>query len=137
MDVVLQSFAAGFPVLMLHLLVTLAMLAGGVVLYTITTPHKDFALVREGNLAAAISLAGAILGLAIPLAFCMASSVSVAEIVIWGVLAVFVQILVFRLSDLLLRDLSSRIESGEMAAAVLLAGIKLSVAAVNAAAFSG
>ncbi|MBT6910095.1 MAG: DUF350 domain-containing protein, partial [Rhodospirillaceae bacterium] len=73
MDVVLQSFAAGFPVLMLHLLVTLAMLAGGVVLYTITTPHKDFALVREGNLAAAISLAGAILGLAIPLAFCMAS----------------------------------------------------------------
>ncbi|MBT4689497.1 MAG: DUF350 domain-containing protein [Rhodospirillaceae bacterium] len=137
MDVVLQSFAAGFPVLMLHLLVTLAMLAGGVVLYTITTPHKDFALVREGNLAAAISLAGAILGLAIPLAFCMASSVSVAEIVIWGVLAVFVQILVFRLSDLLLRDLSSRIESGEMAAAVLLAGIKLSVAAVNAAAISG
>ncbi|MBT6982942.1 MAG: DUF350 domain-containing protein, partial [Rhodospirillaceae bacterium] len=102
-----------------------------------TTPHKDFALVREGNLAAAISLAGAILGLAIPLAFCMASSVSVAEIVIWGVLAVFVQILVFRLSDLLLRDLSSRIESGEMAAAVLLAGIKLSVAAVNAAAISG
>ena len=82
-------------------------------------------------------LAGAILGLAIPLAFCMASSVSVAEIVIWGVLAVFVQILVFRLSDLLLRDLSSRIESGEMAAAVLLAGIKLSVAAVNAAAISG
>ena len=137
MDVVLQSFAAGFPVLMLHLLVTLAMLAGGVVLYTITTPHKDFALVREGNLAAAISLAGAILGLAIPLAFCMASSVSVAEIVIWGLLAVAVQILVFRLSDFLLRDLSTRIEAGEMAPAVLLAGIKLSVAAINAAAISG
>lgn len=137
MDVVLQSFATGFPVLILHFLVTMAMLAGGVALYIVTTPHKDFTLVREGNLAAAISLSGAILGLAIPLAFCMSSSVSVAEIVIWGLLAVLIQILVFRLADLLLRDLSARIESGEMAAAVLLAGIKLAVAAINAAAISG
>ena len=137
MDVVLQSFATGFPVLILHLVVTLAMLAGGVMVYIVTTPYKDFALVRGGNLAAAISLSGAILGLAIPLAFCMASSVSVGEIVIWGLLAVVVQILVFRLADLLLRDLSTRIEDGELAPAVLLAGIKLSVAAINAAAISG
>jgi len=137
MDVVLQSFATGFPVLLLHLCVTLAMLAGGVVLYTFTTPHKDFALVKSGNLAAAISLSGATLGLAIPLAFCMAASFSVGEIVIWGVLAVIIQILVFRVCDLLLRDLSTRIEAGELAPAVLLAGIKLSVAAINAAAISG
>ena len=137
MDVVLQSFVTGFPVLMLHLLVTLAMLAGSVWLYTVITPHKDFTLVRDGNLAAAISLTGAILGLAIPLAFCMAPSVSVGEIVIWGLLAVLVQILAFTLADLLLRDLSARIEGGEMAPAVLLAGIKLSVAAINAAAISG
>ena len=137
MDAVLQSFATGLPVLILHIFVTLAMLAGGVVLYTFTTPHKDFALVKDGNLAAAISLSGAILGLAIPLAFCMASSVNVAEIIIWGILAVAIQILVFRLCDLLLKDLSTRIEEGEMAPAVLLAGIKLSVAAINAAAISG
>ena len=67
----------------------------------------------------------------------MASSVSVGEIVIWGLLAVLVQILAFTLADLLLRDLSARIEGGEMAPAVLLAGIKLSVAAINAAAISG
>ena len=137
MDVVLQSFATGLPVLMLHLLVTLAMLVGGVVLYTLTTPHKDFNLVKDGNLAAAISLSGAILGLVIPLAFCMASSVNVAEIFIWGILAVAIQILVFRLCDLLLKNLSARIEEGEIAPAVLLAGIKVSVAAINAAAISG
>ena len=113
------------------------MLVGGVVLYTLTTPHKDFALVKDGNLAAAISLSGAILGLAIPLAFCMASSVSVAEIIIWGILAVAIQIVVFRLSDLLLKDLSARIEKEELAPSILLAGIKLSVGAINAAAISG
>ncbi|MDP6344534.1 MAG: DUF350 domain-containing protein [Alphaproteobacteria bacterium] len=137
MDVLLQAFAAGLPVLILHFLVTVAMLAGGVAVYTAVTPHKDFALVRQGNLAAAVSLAGAILGLAIPLAFCMASSVSVGEIVIWGLLALVVQILAFRISDLLLRDLSSRIEAGELAPALLLAAIKLALAAINAAAVSG
>ena len=137
MDVVLQSFATGLPVLLLHLLVPLAMLAGGIVLYTFTTPHKDFALVKDGNQAAAISLSGAILGMAIPLAFCMASSVTVAEIFIWGILALAIQILVFRLCDLLLKNLSTRIEEGEFVPAVLLAGIKLSVAAINAAAISG
>jgi len=137
MDVVLQSFAAGLPFLILHFFVTLAMLASGVVLYTLTTPHKDFALVKEGNLAASISLSGAILGLAIPLGFCMASSVTVAEIIIWGILAVAIQIVVFRLCDLLLKDLSTRIEEGELAPSILLAGIKLSVAAINAAAISG
>ena len=95
MDVVFQSFATGLPFLILHFFVTLAMLACGVVLYTLTTPHKDFALVKEGNLAASISLSGAILGLAIPLGFCMASSVNVAEIIIWGILAVAIQIVVF------------------------------------------
>ena len=59
MDVVFQSFATGLPFLILHFFVTLAMLACGVVLYTLTTPHKDFALVKEGNLAASISLSGA------------------------------------------------------------------------------
>ena len=105
-------------------------------LYLIT-PEKLDPVVFSGNLAAAISLSGAILGLAIPLAFCMASSVSVAEIIIWGILAVAIQIVVFRLSDLLLKDLSTRIEKGELAPSILLAGIKLSVAAINAAAISG
>ena len=67
----------------------------------------------------------------------MASSVNVAEIIIWGILAVAIQIVVFRLCDLLLKDLSTRIEEGELAPSILLAGIKLSVAAINAAAISG
>ena len=69
---VLQSFVAGLPVLLLHLGVTLAMLAGAVAVYVWSTPHKEFALIREGNNAAALSLSGAILGLAIPLAVSMA-----------------------------------------------------------------
>lgn len=137
MDAVLQSFLAGFPVLLMHFLVTIAMLVVGVTIYIWITPHKDVTLVREGNVAAAISLSGAILGLAIPLAMSMSVSVNVADIVIWGLLTLVIQLIVFRLADLVLPDLSARIEAGEVAAALLLSAIKLAVAVITAAAVSG
>lgn len=137
MQAVLDSFVAGFPILMLHSSVTMAILVAGVMLYIWITPWDEMALIRAGNTAAAISLGGAVIGLAIPLAFAMAASVSVYEILIWGPVTLLLQIIAFRIADLLLRDLPARIESGEIGAATLLVSIKLAVAAVNAAAVSG
>jgi putative membrane protein len=137
MQAVLDSFVAGFPILMMHSSVTIAMLVAGVLLYIWITPWDEMALIRAGNTAAAISLGGAIIGLAIPLAFAMAASVSVYEILIWGLVTLLLQIIAFRVADLLLRDLPTRIEAGEIGAATLLVSIKLAVAAVNAAAVSG
>lgn len=137
MQAVLDSFVAGFPILMLHSSVTIAILVAGVLLYIWITPWDEMALIRAGNTAAAISLGGAIIGLAVPLAFAMAASVSVYEILIWGPVTLLLQIIAFRVADLVLRDLPTRIESGEIGAATLLVSIKLAVAAVNAAAVSG
>ena len=66
-----QSFLAGFPNLLLHLGVTLGLLLLAAALYTRITPHDEIKLIRHGNVAAAVSFSGAILGLAIPLAFCL------------------------------------------------------------------
>jgi putative membrane protein len=137
MEAVLQSLIAGFPVFILHSAVTLAMLAGAIGLYLLATPYKDIALIRQGNVAAAISFSGAVIGLALPLAVCMAASVSVWDIVLWGVVTLLLQILAFRLTDLLLRDLPRRIVAGEIGPALVLVAIKLAVAAINAAAVSG
>ena len=137
MDPVIQSFIAGFPVLLLHFAVTIAMLSIGVTVYHYVTPYHELRLVRSGNTAAAISISGAISGMAIPLAICMATSVSVWDIVIWGVLALLIQMLAYRIGDVLVKDLPTRIENGEIGAAVLVVGIKLSVAFINAAAIAG
>ena len=64
----IQAFAAGFPVFLAHAGVTVAILFAAVALYVLLTPHKEITLIREGNTAAAISLAGVLVGLAIPLA---------------------------------------------------------------------
>ena len=134
---VLQSLLTGLPVLLLHFVVTLVMLIVGVWVYTKITPYDEFQLIREGNTAAAVSLAGACVGLALPLAFCMAASVNVVDIVLWGMAAIVIQLVGFRVTDWLLKDLPARIKSGEIGPAVLLVGVKLSVAAINAAAITG
>ena len=137
MDAAIQSFLAGIPFLLSHFGVTVLMLVIGVFIYMWITSHDERALIREGNTAAAISLAGAILGLAIPLAFCMASSVNVYDIVIWGIVTLVIQLATFWIIDIWLRDLSKRIEEGQVGTAILLVSVKLAVATINAAAVSG
>ena len=137
MDAAIQSFLAGIPFLLSHFGVTILMLLIGVFIYMWITSHDERTLIREGNTAAAVSLAGAILGLAIPLAFCMANSVNVYDIVIWGILTLVIQLATFKIIDIWLRDLSKRIEDGEVGTAILLVSVKLAVASINAAAISG
>ena len=137
MDAAYQSFVAGFPILILHFSVTLLIFCIGVFLYIKITPFDDFKLIRDENTAVAISLAGSIIGLSIPLAFTMANSIIVWEILIWGFISIIIQLVAYRISDLLLKDLPNRISSGDIGAAIILVSIKLACAIINAAAIGG
>ncbi len=136
-EAIFASAMRALPLFLLHLGVTLAILALGVMIYMWVTPHHETRLVREGNVAAATSFGSAVLGLAMPLAICLARSVNIADIVIWGVVALVVQLATFFVMSFLFKDLSNRIENGDMAAAVTLGSTKLGVAAINAAAIAG
>jgi putative membrane protein len=133
----LDAWASGFPLTLLHVGVALAILAAGAALYALVTPHREIQLIREGNAAAALSFGGVLVGIALPLAFALAASTSVLEIALWGATTIVVQLALFWVVDLLLRGLPQRIKEGEVAAAALLVGAKLAVAAILAAAVSG
>lgn len=133
----IQAFATGFPLTLLHAGVTMLILVLGTTLYAMLTPHKEIVLIRDGNAAAALSLGGVMIGLAIPLAVSLSASTSIVEIAVWGVATVAVQLLVFRIVDMVLRGLPQRIQDGEVAAAALLIGAKLATALVLAAAVAG
>ncbi len=107
-----------------------------IIIYEKITPYHELELVRQGNKSAAISLAAAILGLAIPLAECLKGSVSLWDIFIWGVVILVVQILSFFFANLVIDDLKGRIERDEIGAALLLFAGKISIALLNAAAIS-
>ena len=131
------AFAQGFPLTLLHFTLTIAILAIGATVYALLTPHKEIQLIRSGNTAAAVSLGGVLVGLAIPLAMSLSAAKSLMEIALWGLATMAVQLLVFRLTDLLLTGLPQRIKDGEVSAAALLVGAKIATALILAAAMAG
>ena len=133
----IEAFAAGFQVALLHAATTILILFAGAAFYVLMTPHKEISLIREGNAAAAVSLGGVLVGLSIPLAASLHSSISLIELCVWGISTVALQLLIFRLVDMLLRGLPQRIQEGEVAAAALLVGAKLATALIIAAAVGG
>jgi putative membrane protein len=132
----IQAWADGFPLALLHAGIAIILLIGAVCLYALISPHRDVQNVRRGNAASAISLGGVIVCLALPLAVAVAASTSLADVAIWGVAALFVQLALFRLIDLLLHGLPQRVDEGELSAALLLVSAKLASAIVLSAAIA-
>jgi putative membrane protein len=104
-----------------------------IALYMAVTPHHEATLIKQGNAAAAISLGGAVLGFTLPLASVIIHSVSLLDMAIWSVVALLVQLAVYRLVDFLLREISRHIEEGNIAAATTLAVASLAIGMINAA----
>ncbi|MBR9835576.1 MAG: DUF350 domain-containing protein, partial [Alphaproteobacteria bacterium] len=76
MTATLDSFRQGFPAFLLMTGTAGILLLVASAVYVLLTPWKELALVKGGNGAAGLALSGAIVGLAIPLASCLASSLS-------------------------------------------------------------
>jgi putative membrane protein len=135
MDAVSQSLA-GLPAFVIYFGAGLALLAVFLAIYSAVTPYNEFVLIREGNLAAAISLAGATLGFVLPLASAIAHSVSVIDMALWGVVALVAQIVVYFLVARLVPRLAEAIAAGRVAAAAFLATLAIAVGLLNAAAMT-
>jgi len=133
----LDAWASGFPVMLLHGAVALAIFVVGAALYSFLASPREIELVRNGDGAASISFGGMLLGLAAPLAFALAASVSVEEVALWCASTAVVQLFLFWLIDLVFRRLPQRIGEGDVGAALLLAAARLATAALLAAAVTG
>jgi putative membrane protein len=129
----ITAFVEAFPRFLLWTASAGLMLVVASVVYVLLTPWKELALVRNGNGAAGLALAGAIVGLAIPIASTLASSVSLIDLVIWGAIALLLQLIAYRVVDMLLRDIPKRIEDDEAGAAIVLIAAKLASALILAA----
>lgn len=102
-------------------------------LYCAVTPYNELKLVREGKTSAAISLGGAMTGFVLPLCSAITHSVGFVDMLIWAVIAMFVQIAVFSVVRLIFRDFVREIENNHIAAAILLAFCSIAIGLLNAA----
>lgn len=122
------------PILMslAYLATALVLLALSVTIYIWTTPYRELALVRAGNVAAALSLGGATLGLALPIGSAIFFTHDFGEMLLWAAIGCFMQLILFQL----MRKQTKDIENGNVAAGLLLACLSLSTGVLVALSIS-
>lgn len=103
-------------------------------LYQMSTPYDERQLVGDGNVAAAVALGGAVIGFALPLASALTQTANPVEFTAWGVLAGAIQILASLIvRRFVVRDMTARIEGGNVASGVYLGATSIAVGLLNAA----
>lgn len=97
---------------LIYLCVTVPLLGLGLLFFVFTTPYSEFKLIRDGGdlsdpvkanaaRAAAYDLGGKILGQTIVLASAVYHSLGLIDLVIWGLVGIAFQVIVFYLFELL------------------------------------
>ena len=108
-------------------------------LYALVTPYDDYKLIFEdNNIAAALGFGGAIIGVSIPLYSALVNSVSYTDFVIWGVIAILIQLIfalvVTRISGKY--SLESKISQGVVPVGILMAFLSICIGLLNAGSMS-
>ena len=131
----LASFG-GFDDFLLYFGVSLALLAVFAAIYVRVTPYREIALIREGNMAAAYSLSGSLLGFIVPLASAVEHSVGIVDMAIWGAIALAVQVAAYVVIKLMMPTITRGIPEGNVAQGFFLGAVSLGVGLLTSACMS-
>ena len=129
----LPKMLSMLPAFLSYFAVAVALIAVFLLVYINVTPYDEIALIRQGNTAASISLAGAMLGFAMPVANVIAHSDALADLVAWGAIAGVIQLLAYLVARFALPQLADDIPAGKVAPATFLAALSFTVGLTNAA----
>jgi len=125
------------PYFAAYLVLAVGLLLAFLFLYMRITPHREFDLIREGNSATALALGGALLGFVIPLASSIMQSRNIPDMLVWGVVAMIVQVAMVLVIKVAAPQLYERVDDGQVATAILLAAISVCIGILNAACMTG
>ena len=104
-----------------------------VVIYNRLTSLNEWELIKQNDSAAAIAFSGSLIGFVMPLASAIENAQTTLECILWGVVALVVQLVAFFTVRLFVPAITERISRGEIAAGLLLATISFNVGVLNAA----
>lgn len=126
-------FLATLPNFLAYLGTAIVLLVAFMAIYLRVTPYDEIALIRKNNAAAAISLSGALLGFAMPIANVIAHSDTLLDLAVWGVIAGVVQLAAWMVARVALPRLKEAIAAGLIAPAIFVAALSLTMGLLNAA----
>ncbi|MEZ0170614.1 DUF350 domain-containing protein [Microvirga sp. TS319] len=129
----MTSTLAGLFDFLVFFLIAVALVVLYLGVYTLATMHNEFALIRQNVISASTALGFSLVGFALPLGSAIVHAQGIVDLLVWGLVALAVQIVVYWLVRILMPNLSQRIAGGEMAAALFLGASSLSAGIINAA----
>src|SRR5438270_82699 len=129
---ILQSLA-GLPAFLLYFCTAIVAVVIYLFVYTRITPHDEFQLIRDNDPAAATALGLSLLGFTLPVVSAIAHSSNIVDCLLWSLVALIVQIIVYYVIKIPVPNLSAKIANGEMAPAIWLGLSSLAAGALNAA----
>ena len=132
---ILQSLA-GLPAFLVYFCTGVVAVMAYVLVYTWVTPHNEFKLIRENDPAAAVALGLSLVGFVLPVVSAIAHSANIVDCLIWSVIALIVQIIVYFVVRIPIPNLPQRIAAGDIAPAIWLGLASLAAGALNAASIS-
>jgi putative membrane protein len=121
---------------LVYLGVSVVYLGAFVMIYVRITPYPEFKLIAEGNMAASFSVCGSILGFVVPLSAAIQHSVSLLDMLIWGAVAMIVQIVAFFVSKMVIPTMSKDITANKTSVGFFLGSFSLAIGLLNAACMS-
>jgi putative membrane protein len=130
------SSISNLPEFLLFFLIAAVLVAAYLTIYTLVTAHNELALIRQNVISAALSLGLSLVGFALPLSSAVVHATNVVDLVIWGFIAIAVQIAAYGLVRVIVPNLSQRIAAGELSAAIFLGAISLAAGIINASAMT-
>jgi putative membrane protein len=120
----------------LHLVAAGLLLFVFFLIYTWATPFDEMTLIRQGNVAAALTLGGAMVGFSMTVASGLVHTDALRSFLGWSAAAAAVQLLTYVLVTRLLHMSKEQIEGDNVAFGILLGSISISVGAVSAGALA-
>lgn len=121
---------------LIHLILAAMLLAVFFKAYTAWTPFDEVLLIRQGNMAATLSLGGALIGFSITIGSALVHTADYREFVMWAAGAMVVQMLAYAVTTRLLNMAKDQIEGNNAAFGGLLGAISISIGVINGACIS-
>lgn len=124
---------------LIYTVLGLVLMGVGIGLFSLTTKFSERELIRQGNMAVALKLWGKALGLAIVIYAACSNSVSLLDAVVWGVIGIITQILVYFALEYIFTpktNLAKKVEEGNLAVGFSLFAISIIVGLIVAGSMS-
>lgn len=136
LPLVLKTLQVGVPVLLGHISLAILIWIASIFLTCFATPNHEIRGLRMGGMASSITTGGSALALSIPIGTSLSGAINAWDLLLWSIPVILLQMSAYWLTQIIIPDLTNRLDAEDLAAAIFLLLFRLGFSLINAAAIA-